>query len=354
MLSNERDNERAEIKRRIAFCEMILHNESLFLYLANNGLNVFHGTKISALQTILTNGIMSSSKLDENSIQLRTGEERSQQRILGFASEKRSFVSLTDDFDTSVSYAGFPYEEQTEYAKKYYGKDLESNKETPIIICFNGTDIEQKYKESLLTVKSTCNEIGISSSLAPSDIKCIITSDDKIEYVKSIVSKYGIDVLGYDHNGKYEKRFIDKEGKFYSVLSSKIDIDEQEFERIKETNKNRNNQNGINENVSVNTVQNNEHLSEDSSIMLASNIKMDIVFYLVEQYNKGVPYIPIIADNLISKYNMNENVAGRLAMEINEMLENYIQEKEYQSKNYTPYTLDGFEEETNSMGGKSR
>ena len=36
------------------------------------------------------------------------------------------------------------------------------------------------------------------------------------------------------------------------------------------------------------------------------------------------------------------------------MVENYIHEKEYQKQNYTPFVLDGFEEETNSMGGKSR
>lgn len=352
MLSNEKYNERAEIKRRITFCEIVLHDEGLFLYLANNGLNVFHGTKIDSLQTILINGIMCSSKLNENDIQLKTGEERNQQEILGTTNKKRNFVSLTDDFDTSVSYAGFAYEEQTQYAKKYYGMDLEVNNEIPIIICFNGTDIEQKYKELLLIVESTCNEIGIGSAISPLDIKCIITSYDKIEYVKSIVSKYGIDVLGYNHNDRYEKRFFDKKGKFYYIVGSKIEIDEQEFEKVKEANKN--NQDSIKEKFSVNDVQNIEQLSEDSSTTFASNKKMDIVFYLLEQYNNGIPYVPITANDLITMYNVNESVAYELALEINEMLKKYIQEKESRKGNSTLGVLDGFEEEINSIDGKNR
>lgn len=51
---------------------------------------------------------------------------------------------------------------------------------------------------------------------------------------------------------------------------------------------------------------------------------------------------------------MSENVAQKLAIETNKMLESYIHEKEQQIKNYTPYVLDSFEEKTNSMGGKSR
>ena len=110
----------------------------------------------------------------------------------------------------------------------------------------------------------------------------------------------------------------------------------------------------MNDKSTTNVEQETKHLSEDLSMMYASDLKMDIVFNLTQQYNNGVPFIPITADNLIFKYNINENVAQRLASEINTMVENYIHEKEYQKQNYTPFVLDGFEEETNSMGGKSR
>lgn len=353
MLSNKNDNENIEINRRIVFADMVLHDENLFLYLANNSLNVFHGTRIDALETILSKGLISSSELTENGIQLKTGEEYRKSNILGINDDKRGFVSLTDEFDiAATTYAGFPYEEQSEFAKQQFGKDL-SNDDIPIIICFNGNDIKQKYNDSLITVKSDVTEIGLSSSINPSDIKCIITSYDKMEYVKSIASKYGIDVLGYDNNNRYEKRFInDKEGKFYS---SNMEVDEKEFEKLKEKLKaKKDGQINLNDKSTTNVEQETKHLSEDLSMMYASDLKMDIVFNLTQQYNNGVPFIPITADNLIFKYNINENVAQRLASEINTMVENYIHEKEYQKQNYTPFVLDGFEEETNSMGGKSR
>ncbi len=353
MLSNKNDNENIEINRRIVFADMVLHDENLFLYLANNSLNVFHGTGIDALETILSKGLISSSELNENGIQLKTGEEYKKSNILGINDDKRGFVSLTDEFDiAATTYAGFPYEEQSEFAKQQFGKDL-SNDDIPIIICFNGNDIKQKYNDSLITVKSDVTEIGLSSSINPSDIKCIITSYDKMEYVKSIASKYGIDVLGYDNNNRYEKRLInDKEGKFYS---SNMEVDEKEFEKLKEKLKaKKDGQINLNDKSTTNVEQETKHLSEDLSMMYASDLKMDIVFNLTQQYNNGVPFIPITADNLIFKYNINENVAQRLASEINTMVENYIHEKEYQKQNYTPFVLDGFEEETNSMGGKSR
>lgn len=353
MLSNKKYDENIERERRIAFAEMALHNENLFLYLVNNGINIFHGTEVGALQTILSNGLMSSTQLSENGFHLSTGEENNKNNILGLQDEKRTFVSLTDNFDIAATkYAQFPFDESIEYSKELFGKDIRSDENIPILICFNGNDIKQKYSESLVNVKSDLTEIGINSSISPSDIKCIITSYDKIEYVKSIASQYGISVLGYDNNDKYEKRFYDKEGKFYS---SNMEVDEQEFERTKERLKVRKmNQTDLNSGNKNNANQSVEHLSVNQSMMIASDIKMDIVFNLTEQYNSGIPFKPLTADDLITKYNINENVAQKLALEVNIMLENYIREKEYEMNNHTPYVLDEFEEEPKSTGVKRR
>lgn len=346
MLSNRKESELSERNRRIAFAEMILSDEKLFLNMANNGLNCFHGTKIEALETILSKGLFSSIELSEKDIQLKTGEEQAMNKAFGGNIEKRSFISLTDDFDTSVSYAGFQTDESIEYFKKNFGKEFKSE---PIIICFNGNDIAQKYGNSLVQVESTCNEIGITASINPSDIKCIITSYDKIEYVQSLASKYGIDVLGYNPNNKFSKGLIpDKKGKFYSILNHDIVIDEQEFASCKEsineelkgskTNNMESNSSSVSSNSSV------EPLNDDLSMKIAADVKMDIVFDLTAQYNNGISVVPITANDLSAKYNINENVAQRLALEINTMLEGYIQEKEQQKGNYTPYVLDGFEE----------
>ena len=66
------------------------------------------------------------------------------------------------------------------------------------------------------------------------------------------------------------------------------------------------------------------------------------------EQNNGIPFIPITVDDLIKKYNINEIVAERLTSEINTMVELYIQERE----NYSPYVLDGFNEETQGISHK--
>ena len=334
MLSNKAYSDRTERNRRISFCEMILFDNDLFNYLVNNGLNVFHGTQIDALQTILSKGLFSSSELKEKGIQLSTGEEHIVNKILNGNIKQRNFISLTDYFDTAAGYAGFVREEEEEYYIKNFGKSLKNDANVPIIICFNGTDIKKEYGKSFTYVESDLTEIGVTTLIHPSNIKCIITSYDKVEYVKSLVAKYNIDVLGYDSNDTFEKSSIEKKGKFYSALDSDIIIDEKAFEDAKDL---------ITENLQKRN--NSEHLSEDLSMQLAEGVKMDIVFDLTEQYNNGVTFIPITANDLIAKYNMNENVAQRLALEINTMLEGYIRAKEKQKENYTTDTLDGFEEE---------
>ena len=341
MLSNEKYSQKTEMERRITFSEMVLYDKNLFFYLVNHGLNVFHGTKTDALQTILSKGLFSSAKLNEEGIKLTTGEEYTTNMLFQANAEKRNFVSLTDNFNNAASYADFPYEEQTEYAKKYYGKDLKVEKNIPIIICFSNTDIEQKYGKSLVMVKSTCNEIGINSSINSSDIKCIITSYDKMEYVKSLVAPYKIDVLGYNYNNTFQKRLInDKKEKFYTILNSDIVVDEQEFENCKAR---------IKEKLKESSRNNiTEHLDKDLSMMAASTLKNDLALDLIEQYNNGIMVTPIMASNLINKYNINEEIAEQLASEINAMVKLYVQEKEKQ-KNDTPYVLDDYNEEKEEM-----
>lgn len=381
MLSNEKDNVRTERNRRIEFAEMILSDESLFLNLANNGLNCFHGTKIDALDTILNKGLFSSTELNNQKIQLKTGEEykMNQSGIYG-GIEKRHFISLTDDFNTSVSYASFYSDEEIEYFRRNYGKELKGE---PIIICFNGNDIAQKYGNSLAHIQSTCNEIGITTSIDLSDIKCIITSYDKIEYVQSIASKFGIDVLGYNPNNKFSKGLnANNSGKFYTIQNNDIVIDEAEFARSKETIKEKlrsSNNNGVNVSSSIdsyaeminelnssqneininneqstNNLSNSELLNDDLSMKIASDIKMDIVFDLTAQYNNGNLVAPLTTNDLVAKYHINEKVAQQLATEINTMISEYIQSKKEIENNHTPYVLDDFEDEQQEISHKHR
>lgn len=229
LLSNKKDCEWTERKRRIAFAEMLLSNEKLFLTMVNNGVNCFHGTGIEALETILNYGLLSSEELSKKGIHLKTGEALDWSKRLTHGSLiKRNFISLTDDFDTAVCYSNFGDDSEDEYFEKKFGEKL---KHEPIIICFNGNDIKQKYGNSLVCVTSEFNEIGIVTSINPSDIKCIITSYDKIEYVQSLASKYGIDVFGYNRIRFSKGINPEAKGKFYSGMT----VDEQEFASCKES-----------------------------------------------------------------------------------------------------------------------
>lgn len=91
-------------------------------------------------------------------------------------------------------------------------------------------------------------------------------------------------------------------------------------------------------------------LNDSISSIIASDVKMDIVFDLTEQYNKGIPFTPSTANDLKLKYSINDKYAQQLAAEINSMIQGYIQDKEKAKENYTPFVLDGFDEETIQSG----
>ena len=92
-----------------------------------------------------------------------------------------------------------------------------------------------------------------------------------------------------------------------------------------------------------------ELYDDDLSMMIADEIKWDIIFDLQEKYNQGLSFVAITADDLTTKYNINDRVAQKLAAEINMMVKNYINEKEKSRKNYQSYILDGFDEENKGM-----
>ena len=78
--------------------------------------------------------------------------------------------------------------------------------------------------------------------------------------------------------------------------------------------------------------------------------KRRIPFVLTDSTNSNKEDIEIeitlTADDLKVKYNISDKVAQQLSIEINEMLMQYIEDKEQSKENNTPYILDGFENES--------
>ncbi len=123
---------------------------------------------------------------------------------------------------------------------------------------------------------------------------------------------------------------------------------------IDDNNKSNNDSELFNSSVSISNTKNNGHFNEDLSMMRVSEVRMNILLYLIEQYNKGISLPPITPQELIDKFNINERIAQQLTIEINSMIEAYIQEKKQESKNYTPYILDDFSNEIHNYSSKHR
>lgn len=91
-------------------------------------------------------------------------------------------------------------------------------------------------------------------------------------------------------------------------------------------------------------------LNDSISSIIASSVKMDIVFDLEEQYNKGIPFTYLTANDLKSKYSINDKHAQQLAAEINSMIQKYIQSREKAKENYTLFVFEYGDEKTVQSG----
>lgn len=94
-------------------------------------------------------------------------------------------------------------------------------------------------------------------------------------------------------------------------------------------------------------------LNDSTSSIIASSVKTDIIFDLIEQYNKGIPFKYLTVNDLKSKYGINDKYAQQLAAEINSMIQGYIQSKENAKENHTPWAIDCCDEKT-VQSGKNR
>jgi hypothetical protein len=88
-----------EGQRRLSMAYLFVKNPSTFNTLAENKVNLFHGTNSTALPTILEYGLGSIDSSEKRGLDVQTGEQWS--RING----KRSFVSLTDVLGIAEGYS---------------------------------------------------------------------------------------------------------------------------------------------------------------------------------------------------------------------------------------------------------
>ena len=172
----KKDNPAIDARRRIELAYMLVRNPELFDRLLEQKINVFHGTNINALPSILEFGMHSLQDSERLGIYVSTGEEWSRNE-----SKKRSFISFTDDLYTAEKYAAIDSTEKKK--KESFG----------IIL---GTTTEDINSERVCSVSSDVPEIGVMNHFPIEKIRFIIAPPSKVEIIRQMVGDRPIEVLG--------------------------------------------------------------------------------------------------------------------------------------------------------------
>ena len=196
-----RDNPFIEGRRRINMAYLLLRNPKTFRILTETNVNLFHGTDISALPTILKYGLNSAKASQDMGIRLSSGEQSTRQ------SDLRDFVSLTDVLDTA----------------KEYSTLVNEKKETSFGVII-GTTVNDALEAGIKRVKSDLVEVGIRNRLPLENIKLIGVPSDKVAFVSKLVNTEIIKVVPMDD---LERQF------FYFDDIESIRIDEELLDRFK-------------------------------------------------------------------------------------------------------------------------
>lgn len=175
-----KNNPFIESNKRLNMAYLLLKNPQMISAIQKSGGYFFHGTNANALPSILKYGINSINTSIENNIDVTTGEEWS--RIQG----KRSFVSLTDCLDVSLSYANM---------KPNNNNSTNSLLNFGIVI---GTSLEDMNGLCVSGIHSDFVEIGVRGNLPVDHIKFLAVADDKVEFVKKMIGKKDIEVVSMD------------------------------------------------------------------------------------------------------------------------------------------------------------
>lgn len=162
-----KNNEFIERKKRIGYAYILATNPETLDILTRNNINLFHGTNANALPNILKYGMQSVDEQSSKGIDSLTGEKWS--RIGG----KRSFISFTDDIDTSLDYASVT-PETDKFTHESFG----------VIIGISSNSLKQL---KTCRVHADLPEVGIMDSIPLEHIKTIAVPEDKVEFVRKLV-----------------------------------------------------------------------------------------------------------------------------------------------------------------------
>lgn len=172
-----KDNAMLDGWRRISMASLLLTNPETFDYFVKNGINLFHGTRGIALPSILANGLYSLYDLQQQNIEVKTGEAWSM-----IKNNSRDFISFTDILDLANAYS-------------VSSNNSDSNLDFRVLVCTT-SEIAKNLPTS--KIGSDTPEIGINNKLAKENIKAICVPSDKVELVRSMLTDSSIEILPLD------------------------------------------------------------------------------------------------------------------------------------------------------------
>ena len=315
------DNRITELARRLSMATLYLTNPETFMFLAENGVNMFHGTNSAILSSVLTDGLNSVDRIEQGGNTVLTGEFGTMQSgglDMHNSIRGSNFISFTDVFELAYGYAR--------------SKDDGSFQ---VVI---GTTTEDIDSSSKVSIGSDLTEIGVKDNLPVDKIKTILVPGDKVEYVKKMVGDKDIKVLsmdGYDQKAfyYYDSFFPMPEGKFdefaeYVGECNAVAKDMQKTD-VSSDNLETKTSSIIDENIQVIDVstidteghQNPREKGADPNVMNMSYASYDIVYKTTGDVDSAID--KIVADNKTGKVLLElDNTIGLTEENISKLPEN--------------------------------
>lgn len=207
-------NSTIEMSRRASIAYMLATTPDTFDMLSKNNINLFHGTNISALPSIMNHGLKSFDELQKDGVDVLTGESFTRKY------RKRDFISFTDDLETAIGYSGIPTTSKNSEIDNSFG----------MIIGISSNDIDSLRP---CTVHSDIPEIGIKNNIPLEYIKFIAVPENKVHFVQKLVDDLSITVVPINMDKKFyymdESEIIFYSEKLEDFIKSDIHKDQTIF-----------------------------------------------------------------------------------------------------------------------------
>lgn len=172
-----------EANRRIEYAYFLAKNPEAFETIKKYDANLFHGTRVKALPSILKHGINSFAESQKNGIEVTTGEYQTRK-----PGKNRGFISFTDSIGTGLWYASLN------------GEDKDNS--FGVMIGISPDSLENL---NISSINSDVREVGIKNHVPLEYIKVLTVPKEKVEYVKRLVGDLDIEVVGAEMQDPFYK-----------------------------------------------------------------------------------------------------------------------------------------------------